>query len=77
MGMVARNMHTYMDNYVDEWGKFIREVCLTIILAGGGMELTFKDKKIIILLLAIIPMLFEAAAVAEISYLTYSMPIML
>lgn len=39
MGMIARNTIDYMDNYEDHWGKFIREICLTIIIASGGMEL--------------------------------------
>lgn len=58
-GMIARNLCDYMNYYNDKWGVFIRECCLVVILTSGGLELSFKDKKLLILMLSIIPLVFE------------------
>ncbi len=42
-GIVARNFFgSYMDNFNDEWGTYIRMICLSVILLEGGMELEFS-----------------------------------
>ena len=78
MGGVARNtMEDYMENYNDEWAKYIRYVCLSVILLRGGLELDFKGKGMLVLLLTLMPQAFEATGVALISLALIGMPLSL
>jgi len=76
-GIIGRNIHDYMDNYDDEWGKYIRMVCLVVILTRGGMELTFKGKGLIVVLLTFIPQFTEAVTIAGMGKLLLDLPIYL
>lgn len=75
--MIARNMHGYMDNYEDDWGRYIRTVCLAVILTNGGMELSFRGKGVTVFLLTVLPQLGEATAVALVAWGLYDLPIFL
>ena len=76
-GMIARNISSYMDKYDDDWGAYIRIVCLVVILTRGGMELSFKGKGLTVFLLTFIPQLTEAWTVALTAYGLYDLPIYL
>ena len=43
-GCIARNFFGdfVMDNYPDYWADWIRQVCLSIILMRGGLQLSFE-----------------------------------
>ena len=43
-GCLARNFFGdyVMRSYPDDWADWIRQVCLSIILMRGGLELEFK-----------------------------------
>jgi solute carrier family 9B (sodium/hydrogen exchanger), member 1/2 len=76
-GLIGRNFHPYMNNYNDDWGKYIRMVCLVVILTRGGMELTFKGKGLTVILLAIFPQLSEALTDTVFSFWIVELPIYL
>ena len=76
-GLIGRNIHPYMDNYNDDWGKHIRMVCLVVILTEGGMELTFKGKGLVVILLTFLPQITEACTDAAFSFAVVDMPIFL
>jgi hypothetical protein len=57
-GIVARNFFgPYMDNFNDQWGTYIRMICLSVILLEGGMELEFSSEGALtmIILMTFIP----------------------
>jgi hypothetical protein len=56
-GCIARNWfpQDIMENYPNEWAVWIRTVCLSIILMRGGLELDFRGKGLIVVLLTLIP----------------------
>ncbi len=59
-GIVARNFFgPYMDNFNDQWGTYIRMICLSVILLEGGMELEFSSEGALtmIILMTFIPFL--------------------
>jgi NhaP-type Na+/H+ or K+/H+ antiporter len=78
MGGVARNaLPDLMEDYNDEWANYIRQVCLSVILLRGGLELDFEGKGLIVLLLTLLPQSFEASAVAFTSLGLIGMPLSL
>jgi NhaP-type Na+/H+ or K+/H+ antiporter len=78
MGGVARNAFpTLMEDYNDEWANYIRQVCLSVILLRGGLELDFEGKGLLVLLLTLLPQAFEATAVALTSLAVIGMPMAL
>lgn len=56
-GCIARNFFGdfVMDNYPDYWADWIRQVCLSIILMRGGLQLSFKGIGTTVLLLTLCP----------------------
>jgi len=56
-GCLARNFlcTEYMQHYPEEIAGWVRNVCLSIILLRGGMELDFKGKGLTVVLLTLIP----------------------
>jgi len=55
-GSVARNAFgSVIDPYPDEWEGWIRIVALSVILLRGGLELEFKGKGLIVVLLTFGP----------------------
>ena len=74
-GCLARNFFgSVMDAYNDEWGGLIRMVSLCVILLRGGLELDFKGKGLVVVLLTLCPQACEATAVALVSKGLLSMP---
>jgi hypothetical protein len=56
MGGVARNAFPdMMEDYNDKWAGYIRQVCLSVILLRGGLELDFKGQGMTVLLLTLMP----------------------
>lgn len=68
-GLLARNVFTdFMDTYYnDSWAENTRMICLVVILLRGGLELKFKGKATIVILMSTLPMTFEAITVAIVS----------
>lgn len=54
-GCIARNSFEYMNNYNDHWAVYIRMCCLMTILLRGGLELEFRGKGLIVVLLTFVP----------------------
>jgi hypothetical protein len=75
-GMIARNFFGdfVMDNYPDYWADWIRQVCLSIILMRGGLQLSFKGIGTTVGLLTLCPQMFEATAIAILSRVMFDMP---
>jgi hypothetical protein len=76
-GIVARNFFgSYMDNFNDEWGTYIRMICLSVILLEGGMELEFSAEGALtmVILMTFIPFLSEAFTVASLSSRMMAIP---
>ena len=75
-GCLARNFlcHGYMQHYPESYASSIRNVCLSIILLRGGLELDFKGKGLTVVLLTLLPQLSEAVASAVASRFIFGMP---
>ena len=65
-GCLARNFlcTEYMSVYPDDFAGILRIICLSIILLRGGLELDFKGKGLTMVLLTLLPQVFEATAAA-------------
>mmetsp|Transcript_14326 Transcript_14326/g.24378 ORF Transcript_14326/g.24378 Transcript_14326/m.24378 type:complete len:96 (+) Transcript_14326:134-421(+) len=62
LGCLARNYWTpdfngdvEGDCYPDEWAFWIRQICLSIILMMGGLEISFKGKGTLVFLITVCP----------------------
>jgi len=56
LGCIARNFFgDYMDNYDDDVASWLRIICLAIILLRAGLELEFKDRGLMVIMLTLIP----------------------
>lgn len=56
LGCIARNFFgEFMDYYPNDWAEWIRSICLSVILLRGGLELDFKGKGILVVLLTLTP----------------------
>lgn len=77
LGCLARNIipPSVMDHYNDSWASYIRMVCLAVILLRGGLELEFKGKGLLVLLLIILPSGCESTTVALVSKSVFDLPI--
>lgn len=75
-GCIARNFFGDFakDNYPDYWADWIRQVCLSIILMRGGLQLSFKGIGKTVTLLTLCPQIFEATTVAVLSKVFFDMP---
>jgi len=56
-GCLARNYlcHAYMQHYPEYIATWVRNICLSVILLRGGLELDFKGKGLTVVLLTLIP----------------------
>ena len=75
-GCIARNFFgtLTMDHYPDLWSDWIRQICLSVILMRGGLELEFEGKGITVVLLTLCPQIVEAACGALLSRAFFSLP---
>ena len=75
-GCLARNYlcESYMQHYPEAIAGEVRNICLSIILLRGGMELDFKGKGLTVVLLTLIPQNFEAIGGALASRWIFNMP---
>ena len=78
-GAIARNAFlSFMDdNYNDKWGEWVREIALTIILLRGGLELEFQGLGKTVVLLTVVPLIFESFSVALLTWGIFGMTISL
>lgn len=65
-GCIARNFlcNEYMQHYPTDLAATLRIICLSVILLRGGLELDFAGKGLTMILLTVLPQLFEATAAA-------------
>lgn len=77
LGCFARNVipGEVMDHYNETWASYIRMICLAVILLRGGLELEFKGKGLLVVLLIFIPSGFEATSIALTSQAIFHLPI--
>jgi len=75
-GCIARNFlcAEYMGVYPDEFAGILRIICLSVILLRGGLELDFKGKGLTMVLLTLLPQVFEATAAAVATRYILSVP---
>lgn len=75
-GCIARNFFGdfVVTNYPNYWADWIRQICLSIILMRGGLELQFKDINLTVALLTLLPQIAEALVVALLSRWLFSLP---
>jgi len=75
-GCIARNFFGDFTktNYPDYWADWIRQICLSIILMRGGLQLNFEGIGKTVALLTLCPQVFEATTVAFLSYYFFDMP---
>ena len=64
-----------MKPYPDDWASMIRGICLSILLVRGGMQISFRGKGLIVLVLCTIPSAIEANVIAWIAYGLFHMPV--
>lgn len=75
-GCIARNAFGDIteNHYPEMWADWGRQICLSIILMRGGLELDFEGKGLTVVLLTLIPQFFEAMTVACFCRLFFGMP---
>lgn len=75
-GTLARNFmcSEYMQHYPEPIAYWVRNVCLSVILLRGGMELDFAGKGLTVVLLTLVPQNFEAVGAALASRFIFKMP---
>ena len=75
-GCIARNFlcESYMQHYPEPVASWVRNICLSIILLRGGMELDFKGKGLTVVLMTLLPQNFEAIGGAVASRFIFNMP---
>ena len=75
-GCLARNFlcESYMQHYPETIASWVRNVCLSIILLRGGMELDFKGKGLTVVLMTLVPQNLEAIGAALASRWIFNMP---
>ena len=75
-GCISRNAFGWLtvEHYPEVWADWVRQICLSIILMRGGMELEFEGKGLTVLLLTFCPQIVEASTVAVLSRLLFGMP---
>ena len=68
-GCIARNFFGVLgtEYYNSYWADWIRQICLSIILMRGGLELEFNGIGLTIFLLTVCPQVVEASVVAVMS----------
>ena len=52
-----------MSYYPDDWAAWCRQMAMAILMLIGGMELVFKGKGLIMVLLTFMPMIAELVAI--------------
>lgn len=75
-GCLARNFlcREYMQHYPEPVAYWLRNVCLSVILLRGGMELDFAGKGLTVVLLTFVPQNFEAVGAALATRWIFKMP---
>ena len=73
--MLARNCFGNATiGFPDNWAGVLRTICLAILLLRGGLEITFRGKGLIVLLIAFIPQTVEASVAAALARSFFGMP---
>ena len=75
-GCIARNFFgdAVYNDYPLIWADWLRQVCLSIILMRGGLELDFSGKGITVVLLTLCPQIAEASCCGILAHLFFDMP---
>ena len=75
-GCIARNAFGDIteNHYPEIWADWGRQICLSIILMRGGLELDFEGKGLTVVLLTLVPQVAEAVTVACFCRLFFGMP---
>lgn len=75
-GCIARNAFGELTEafYPEGWADWGRQICLSIILMRGGLELDFEGKGLTVVLLTLVPQFFEACTVAIFTHVFFGMP---
>ena len=78
MGFIARNFFGGpVKPYNIVWGQWIRICVLAIVLTRAGLQITFRGKGILVVILSIVPMIVEACIMALMTYGLFDMPAIL
>lgn len=74
-GCIGRNFFGEITDkfYPETWADIGRQICLSIILMRGGLELDFEGKGLTVVLLTLVPQVFEAFTVAGFTRLFFGM----
>jgi Kef-type K+ transport system membrane component KefB len=56
-GCISRNIYEGIapDIYSESWSNWVRQVCLSVILMMGGLELEFSGKGVVVVILTLCP----------------------
>lgn len=75
-GCIARNFFGDFTkkNYPDYWADWTRQICLSIILMRGGLQLNFAGIGKTVALLTLCPQVFEASTIAVLAHYYFDMP---
>jgi hypothetical protein len=76
MGCITKNFFGKpVEAYNNVWAQWLRNCCLTILLARGGLLVSFSGKGIIVLFLSFVPQVFEATTLALMGFWAFKFPI--
>lgn len=75
-GCFARNIFEAQapNVYFERMADWVRQVCLSIILMMGGLELSFKGKGLTVVLLTVFPQFGEAAIAGLVAKFIFDLP---
>lgn len=72
--LIARNYFgEIMEAFPEDWGQWIRELALSVVLTSSGFRLSLKGKGPTVLLMCFIPFLFEGTVHGLLGQVTFGM----
>lgn len=76
IGIISRNFFgSATKDFPKEWASFIKSICLGILLIRGGLQVTFKGKSMLLLVMTALPQTVEASIAAWITKGLTDLPI--
>jgi hypothetical protein len=74
--LIARNYFgTYMDAFPEDWGQWIRNLVLAVVLTASGLRLSLEGKGRTVILMCFIPFLLEGTIHGFLGTATFKMPL--
>jgi hypothetical protein len=64
-----------MNSFPEDWGQWIRNLVLAVVLTASGLRLSLEGKGRTVILMCFIPYIFEGTVHALLGLVTFKMPL--